>query len=172
MSGSESLLDHMLASRQGRSAGVVDVDASLVKLVIFTLGGDWFAFPGANVREVLADLPVFGLPQCPPWLEGVMNLRGDIESVIRLRLLLGYDEPKAGAPSRILLAEGSALRSGVRVDTVEDVLDAPESSIRPPPHALAPLLQRIVQGVIDFRGNPAVVLDVDRIFEDCWSERA
>ena len=139
-------LDQVLALRHGAASPVVDVEEPVIKLVIFTLAEEWFAFAGNKIREILADSPVFFLPGCPASLEGVINVRGDIESVIRLHTLLGFPESQIGASSSILIGQGNHLRSGIRVDRVEEVIDLPQSSIRTPPHTLPEALRSIVLG--------------------------
>ena len=158
-------LDQVLASRQGAGA-IVNVDEPQIKLVVFTLDADWFAFPADSIREVLSDIQVFPLPRCPASLEGVINLRGDIESVIRLRSVLRYPDAPEGALSRVLLGEGGAMRSGIRVDRVEEVLDVPQRALRPAPHTIPDHLRDLVLGILDFSGRSVTVLSLERLFED------
>lgn len=162
----EATLDRILARRSESAGRVVDVDEPTVKLVIVSLDQHWFAFHGERVKEVLADHPVFFLPGCPPSLEGVINVRGDIELVVRLRALVGLPEAEAEAGSRIVLGQASAMRSGIRVDRVEDVVDVAESAIQAPPHTIPDHLRPIVLGIVDFRGHLVHLLDLERLFED------
>lgn len=166
MSEDTPTLDQILAVRRGAAAAVVDVDVPMVKLVVVTLDGDWYAFAADRIAEVLADCPVYFLPGCPPSLEGVIHVRGDIESVIRLRVLLGLPPAAAGAPSRILIGQAAAMRSGLRVDSVEDVLDVPADSIQAPPHTIAESLKPLVRGIATVRGHLVTVFDLDRLFAD------
>ncbi|MDR3437365.1 chemotaxis protein CheW [Telmatospirillum sp.] len=158
-------LDQILALKRGDSGPVVNVDEPQVKLVVLTLGGDWFAFHGGKVREVLPDCPVFYLPGCPSSMEGVINVRGDIETVIGLRSVLGYP-PGEEAGSRILLCQAAGMRSGVRVDAVEEVMDVPQSAIQAPPHTIAENRKPIVLGIVTFGGRQVTLLDLDRLFAD------
>ena len=156
-----------ILARKRQSAGqTVDVDEPLVKLVVFALGEQRFAFYGEVISEVLADSEVYFLPGCPPSMEGVINVRGDIESVIRLRAVLGLPEARDAAASRILLGRTRAMRSGLRVDRVEDVLDVPQSAIQPPPHTLTEPLRPLVLGIVLLGGQPVHLLDLERILAD------
>ena len=159
-------LDDILARKRQTGGEVVNVDEPTVKLVFFTLGEQWYAFHGENIREVLADNEVYYLPGCPSSMEGVINVRGDIESVIRLRALLGLPEVKASASSRILLGKASAMSSGIRVDRVEEVLDVLQSAIQSPPHTLPEHLRPIVLGIVMYREHLVHLLDLERIFSD------
>ena len=159
-------LADVLARQRLTGRDATEVDEPLVKLVVFSLGEQWFAFRGEAIREVLADSEVYFLPGCPTSMEGVINVRGDIESVIRLRAVLGLPEIETSATSRILLAKADAIRSGLRVDRVEDVLDVPLSDLQSPPHTLPERLRTLVLGIVMVRDQPVHLLDISRILAD------
>lgn len=159
-------LDQALLQRSKAAQEIIDVDEPVIKLVIFELGGEWFAFLGEAIREILSQVEIFFVPGCPPSLEGVINVRGDIESVIRLSELLGKPVTEPAASSVILLGVGGGMHSGIRADRVVDVLDMAQSAIQPPPATLPEQLRRIVSGVTQYRNNPVVLLDLNRIFEE------
>lgn len=163
---SESALDQILSQRHEARKEVVSVDEPAVKLVIFELGGDWFAFHGERIREILAQADVFFVPGCPASLEGVINVRGDIESVLLLHDLLRLPASPASRGSSILLGRGGGMSSGIRVDRVVDVVDVPQSRVQPAPGALPEHMQPLVLGLLHFRERPVAVLDLDRIFAD------
>jgi purine-binding chemotaxis protein CheW len=159
-------LDKMLSLRRERSSEIVNVDEASVKLVIFELAGDWFAFQGENISEILPGVDVFFVPGCPASLEGVINVRGDIDSVIRLSELLGKPLTDTTAASSILRGHSKSMRSGIRVDRVIDVLDVVQSAIQPPHASLPEHMRHIVTGFMKHQDKPVALLDLERIFED------
>lgn len=161
---SDTNLDQILAKRQTARKEIVNVDEPQIKLVIFALGEDWFAFHGERIREILTKASIFFVPGCPASLEGVINVRGDIESVIRLHELLQVPLPEPGAPSAILLGSGTAMNSGIRIDQVVDLIDVPQSFIQPPPANLPEQLRPFVSGLFRFKQRPVSVLDLEQIF--------
>lgn len=163
---SELTLDQVLTQRREANQDIVNVDEPMVKLVIFAIGDDWFAFHGERIREILAEADVHFVPGCPASLEGVINVRGDIESVIRLNDLLSLPDSGGGRGSSILLGRGGGMSSGIRVDRVIDVVDLPQSTIQPPPATLAEHLRVLVLGVLRFQERPVAVLDLDKLFAD------
>ncbi len=164
--GADPTLDQILEAHRGEARAIINVDEPLIKLVVFTLGRDWFAFLGEKVKEVLPDSPVFYLPGCPQSLEGVINVRGDIESVVNLRAVLGYPPGPDHQNSRILLCQTADMRSGLRVDAVEEVTDVVQSRLQPPPHTIAESRKLLVLGIVHFAGQLVTVLDLERIFTD------
>ncbi len=162
---SETTLDQVLSGRREAQQDIVNVDEPAVKLVIFELGPDWFAFHGERVSEILAHAEVFFVPGCPPSLEGVINVRGDIASVIRLHEMLHLPGSNA-ANSSILIGHGGGISSGIRVDRIVDVVDVAQSSIQPPPATLSDHLRPLVLGVLRFQEQPVTLLDLDALFAD------
>ena len=143
---------------------VVDIDEAAVKLVIFALGDEWFAFSGKQIREILVYKDIFFVPGCPASLEGVINVRGDIESVIRLNELLHLPLPETESAGEILLGRNAVMTSGIRVDRVIDVIDFPESLIQPPPANLADFMRVLVAGIFTFKQKIVTWLDLEQIF--------
>jgi purine-binding chemotaxis protein CheW len=166
MEHEQSDLDKILSLRLDASAEIINVDEPTVKLVIFELCGEWFAFPGEAIREILPPAVVYFVPGCPSSLEGVINVRGDIESVIRLAELLGKPATDSASTSSILRGQGGGMHSGIRVDRVVDVLDIVQSAIQPPPTTLPEHRRRIVTGLMRYQDMPVAILDLHRIFED------
>lgn len=170
---SSSQLDQLLAERNSYEQEIIDVDEPVTKLVIFRLAEQYFAFPGANIAEVLTgDETVYFLPGMPASVEGVINVRGDIESVICLHQLLQLtshaDKAKQNLTS-ILLGKGETMHSGLRVDQLLDVVDIPHSQLQPPPDALPEHLQSYVTSLLSFNNLPVTVLDIDAVF-NAWQK--
>lgn len=161
---SDSTFDQILTQRREARQSIVNVDEPQIQLVIFALGADWFAVHGERIREILAGGDVFFVPGSPPSMEGVINVRGDIESVIRLNDVLHLPESTQSAHSSILLGCTRQMTSGIRVDRVVDVVEVSLSQIQPPPSTLPEGLRTQVMGVLPFQNMPVAVLDLDNIF--------
>ena len=169
---SATTLDQVLSQRREANQDIVNVDEPSVKLVIFELSQQRFAFHGERIREILAQAEVFFLPGCPASLEGVINVRGDIESVIRPHELLHLPVSDTGHQSSILIGHTASndstnsMSSGIRVDRVIDVIDVPHSAIQPPPATLPEHMRVLVLGVLNFQDIPVAVLDLEQMFAD------
>ena len=169
----ESQLDQLLAQQHNNQHEIVDVDEPVIKLVIFSLGEHYFAFPGLVIKEVLqGNETVFFVPGMPASVEGVINVRGDIESVLKLHTLLqvaDVAEKNMAHQTAILLASGTKMHSGLRVDRLLDVVDITQSQIQQPPDALPEYLQPFVTGLLKFNSLAVAVLDIDAIF-NAWQK--
>jgi purine-binding chemotaxis protein CheW len=159
-------LDSLLQLRRQADADVINVDESTRKFVIFALDKEWFAIAGENIREILPLGRIFFVPGCPPSLEGVINVRGDIESLISLSILLGRAASELPAGESILLGHGAGMQSGIRVGRVIDVVDVPESQVHAPHATLPENMKGIVCGLMLHKEIPVTILDLNTIFED------
>ncbi|MEY6433194.1 chemotaxis protein CheW [Thioalkalicoccus limnaeus] len=147
-------------------AAIVDVETPTTQLVLFAVGDSLFAFPGTSILEILPWARIYPIPGCPPSLEGVLHLRGEIVSVVRLGDLLDRGHAEPDRKTAILLGQGAGLRSGLHVDRVLDVLELASTGIQPPPTTLAESLRRLATGVFHYRDQPVILLDLDRLFTD------
>ncbi|MBI5633959.1 MAG: chemotaxis protein CheW [Nitrospirae bacterium] len=150
--------------RKGKET-TVDVEAEQVKVVIFTLRDGLYAFPGADVKEILPLMDISPVPGAPDFIPGLINNRGDIESVINLNKFLGLPDSNKTAASRIIMASKTGLRSGILVDEVLDVVDVPLNSIKPPLSTLDHAIKELVTGEMLYNNRTVVMLDISRLFE-------
>ncbi|MDP2168716.1 MAG: chemotaxis protein CheW [Thermodesulfovibrionales bacterium] len=159
---SDLILDELKRRRQRE---VVDVEEEKVKIVIFSLLDDCFAFYGSDIKEILPPQTIYFVPGAPDFIMGVINNRGDVESVININRFLGFPDPEMGPQSRIALAYGAGIRSGILVDSILDVMDVPISLISPPLSTLDEGKREFVTGEMAYGNKNVTVLSVGKIFE-------
>ncbi|AUB80258.1 chemotaxis protein CheW [Candidatus Thiodictyon syntrophicum] len=157
-------LDAILDQRTHDGGAGVAVAAVTAQWVVFCIGERPFALPGRQVLEILQTPPIHFVPGCPPALEGVIEVRGTIWSVLRLDELLETAPGPVTRRNAILLGRAAAMQSGLRVDAVDDVLDlAPDAILAPPPD-LPGRLPGLVTGVFQHRARAVLALDLERLF--------
>lgn len=148
--------------RQQRVKEVVDVEEERVKIVIFTSGKNSYAFYGCNISEILPACEISWVPSLPEYLPGLINVRGDIESVIDISCFLGEErtDPEGG---HIAMAVWGDFHSGVIIDSIEDVVDIPVSAIEPPLSTLDGTARDLVAGEIRYGGKTVTLLDIGKL---------
>lgn len=140
--------------------------AGPVKLVCFYLHGQEYAADIANVVETLAVRPVTRVFLTPPWLAGIMNLRGDVVVVLDLSRLLGMAPTVVTDDSRIVLARHGGLRAGLLVDGLAELRSEVRERLQPVPVTLAPEVAGLLHGILTFSPGEVVrVLDLPALFE-------
>lgn len=157
---SELILDEL--KKRQRTKEVVDVEEERVKVVIFTCGANRYAFYGADIREILPACDISWVPGLPDFLPGLVNIRGDIESIIDISWFLGEEraDPKK---SHIAMAVWEDFHSGVMIDSIEDVVDIPLSLIEPPLATLGGAARDLVAGEIRHGGETVTLLDIGKL---------
>lgn len=146
---------------------VVDVDEPTQQLVLFRLNDQQFALPGSAVSEILpSDQPVYYVPGLPTSTEGVLHLRGKIESVVSLHQLLGLPTQEGTPQGMILLVRAAGMTSGVRIEQLDDVCEVAQSMLQAPPETLHAALRPYVSALwqIDER-HALALLDPEALFD-------
>ena len=142
----------------------------MVKLVIFTLLNDYFAFTAENIKEILPAEKINFVPGVPDYILGIINVRGDIESVIDINEMLGMAPLELETQNHIIIAKAEGIRSGIRVGSVEDVMDFPQESFQPPIATLNEKIKPFVKGGNQYMNQNVTVLDINEIFKKITSE--
>jgi len=161
-SKSKLILDEL--KRRRTREKIVDVDEETIKVVIFSLLDETYAFNGPEVKEILPLLPVYYVPGSPDFIPGVINIRGDIESVININRFLGLPDSKPSPKSRIALVDKNGVRSGIILDSVEEVIDIPASLVKPPLSTLNKAVRDYVAGEFMYQDRNVTILDIGKIF--------
>jgi chemotaxis signal transduction protein len=136
-----------------------------LEFVVFTLAGTDYAVPIGKLVEMSRPLPVTPVPNLPEWVLGVANVRGDIVSLVDLRLFLGLERCERPAQQRLLVvrARGEDMTAGLLVDQVRGLRRLPASSFEA---LAAPVTDRVgayLQGLAECGGRLLAVLDLDRL---------
>lgn len=132
-----------------------------LQFLVFRLGDDEFGLPIAAVDEV-GEVPatIARVPKTPKFLEGVVNLRGEVLPVVDQRRR--FDMPALGGATRrrVVVVRSERHRAGLIVDGVSDVLRVPAGSLEPAPQ-LTDQVGRLVRGVVNLPAAKRMVLVLD-----------
>ena len=138
------------------------------KFLSFCLGTEHYGVEILRVREIIGLLAITPLPQTPPYVKGVMNLRGRIIPVIDLRLRFGLNAADATKETCIVVLESSEQDAsqtvmGAVVDSVREVQDIAKSAIEPPPEFGCEIPLRYIQGMGKVKDKVVVLLDIGEV---------
>ena len=141
--------------------GLKEARGEASRHLIFSLHGEQYAVPLLNVKEVIALTETTPVPYSPPYFKGIMNLRGQVISVIDLRLKLKMPRAESNTESAIIILDLAPLSLGIIVDSVESVLSVKQDEILPPPdvgsHTAA-----YIRGVTRKEKKLILLLDIER----------
>ena len=135
----------------------------------FQLGEEVFGVDVAKTREVLDLTSITRVPGTPPFMLGVINLRGGVVPVVDLRLKFGMPAVQQSRDTCIIVIDivldGETITVGAVADSVREVLDLDNGQIEPPPRIGTRLKTDFIRGMgrID-DGRFLILLDIDRVF--------
>lgn len=138
------------------------------KYVTFKLDAETYALPIDRVREVLEFTTVTKVPHTPPFVRGVINLRGRVLPLVDMRLNFRLGETAKTAKTRVLIIEltvdGEPTLLGALADAVEDVVDLDEAQIRPAPKIGTRLRTEFIRGIGQLGDEFVIILDIEKVF--------
>ena len=129
-----------------------------VDVVEFELGGERYALDIQLAREIVEMIPITPIPRAPPYISGVINLRGEITNIMNLNTLLGLPNQEVRDNQKIIVlvpeaAGGSNV--GIIVDDVSSVLQITESDIEHMGEGFASEFSSFVKGIIKIKSDDA-----------------
>lgn len=137
----------------------------LAQVVTFSLAGEEFGVPILEVREIIRMTPITPVPRAPEFVEGVINLRGQIIPVVDLRKRFGITAAEVGAHTRIIVIEVNDNVLGLIVDAVDEVLRIPADTIAPPPALVAGGIgSEYIRGISHFNNKMIILIEMGRVF--------
>ena len=132
----------------------------------FSLSGEMFAVGILNVKEIIEYGTLTEIPMMPPFIRGVINLRGRVVPVIDLTARFGGRRSEVGKRTCIVIVEimaGTEARElGIIVDSVSEVLEIPMNEIEPPPSFGATIRADFIAGMGKVSGKFVIILKIDR----------
>jgi len=132
----------------------------------FALHGEMFAVGILNVREIIEYGMLTEIPMMPPFIRGVINLRGRVVPVIDLSARFGGKASEVGKRTCIVIVELAAgddrRELGIIVDAVSEVLEIPQNEIEPPPSFGAKIRADFIAGMGKVNGKFVIILRIDR----------
>lgn len=137
------------------------------KYLTFTLAGEEYGISILKVKEIIGMLPITTVPQTPPYVKGVINLRGKVIPVVDLRRKFGMDPMEYTERTCIIVVEiaGSVktIPMGIVVDSVSEVLNIKSADIEETPSFGNRLDTDYILGMAKVGGGVKILLDIDRV---------
>jgi purine-binding chemotaxis protein CheW len=134
-------------------------------IVGFKVGRETYGVPITSLHEIVRVPEITAVPDAPDYMEGVINLRGKIVSVIDLRKRFGEPQTALNRRNRILVVEHGGRLCGLIVDSASEVIKIPTAEIEPAPATLQEGGLNCVTGLGKYRGRLIVLLDMAKLLE-------
>lgn len=130
-----------------------------MQVVVFKLADEQFAVETAKVQSINDTMEITKVPNSPKHIKGLINLRGNIISLLDINLLLDIDKNDKGQNNIIILEMEDEL-AGITVDEVDEVLEIEESIIEKVENERK---KAFIKGVINFQDRIVTLIDIDKL---------
>ena len=139
------------------------LSGEVVQVVSFRLGNEEYGVEIAQVQEIIRMVEITHVPRAPRFMEGVINLRGQLIPIIDLRTRFGMQKIDATKSTRIIVTEIGNKRVGIVVDSVSEVLNIPIENVEDAPEMIAGVGTEYIQGVGKLDERLIIMLDLTMV---------
>lgn len=143
-------------------AGAEDI----VQLVGFSVGNEDFGVDILKVHEINRIMSITDIPNAPEFVEGIINLRGQVIPIINLRTRLKMPKIEYDSKTRIIVVEIAGKTVGFIVDNVTEVLRIPTSIMEKPPELVTDIDTDYINAVCKLDDRLLILLDLDKVLSN------
>ena len=141
-------------------------EGQLDQLISFAISEEDYGVDIQTVKEVIRHREITRLPKAPPFVKGVINLRGDIIPIVDLRERFGMEQQEYTDMTRVMVVEVGDRSVGMVVDSVSHVLRIEQDQIEPPPSCVGKISEEYIRGVGKVAEKLIVLLNIDKILSE------
>ncbi len=149
----------------------VDLSDEVLQWVTYRLGEETYGINVMQVQEVLRHSEIAPVPGSPEYVLGIINLRGNVVTVIDTRTRFGLPSTETTDNTRIVIIESDEQVVGILVDSVAEVVYLKSSEIDSAPNVGTEESARFIQGVSNRDGELLILVDLNKLLSDEeWEE--
>ena len=137
--------------------------ADEIQLVVFSLGREEFAVEVTQVREIMRMEEITRMPKSPDFVEGIINLRGQIIAVVELAKRLNLEAGERSGDTRIIVVEAEDIKVGMIVDSVSEGLRVSADAVEPSPTLATDVAAAYLRGVVKQDNRLIILLDLTKV---------
>ena len=138
-----------------------NISGSISQWVTFSLNGEIYGIDVMQVQEVLRMTPIAPVPGAPHFVLGIVNLRGNVVTVVDSRVRFGLMSKEPDEYTRIIIVEAQDVVIGLLVDAVAEVVEVPSKSIETSPSIGGEDRSKYIKGVQTREDSLLILIDLD-----------
>ncbi len=137
-----------------------------LQLIVFRLAREWYGVEITKAKEVIKPVKITYLPSSPEYIAGIVNLRGNILSVMDLKTMFGLPHEEPTEKTRIIAVEFGFLETGFWVDEVVESIEVPVTKIEPALLTLPAKGGKYIEGQCKADNKLIGLINVEKILEE------
>ncbi|MBN2353299.1 MAG: purine-binding chemotaxis protein CheW [Spirochaetales bacterium] len=138
------------------------------QVVTFQLGQETYGVDIMDVKRIVGLREVREIPNAPPYVEGILNLRGVVTPIINLHKRFMFKNVELSDDDSLLsgfiIIEINKMILGIMIDKILRVVTIDPVHIQPPPKMISGIGVEYIQGVVNEEGNYVIILDIQKLF--------
>ncbi len=137
-----------------------------VGILLFRLGDEWYAVYVSDVREIYQEYAITPIPCVPEFILGVVNIRGEIISVMDVAKLMRLGQLTSDiALAPAIVIQNEECTTAIVVDEIGDILDIPREGVEPPLSVMDKVSAEFIAGSVYWESRLIGLVNIDRILE-------
>ncbi len=144
----------------------IDEDSQKNRFLTFHLGKESYGIEIGYVTEIIVMQDITKVPDLPEFIIGVVNLRGNVISVMDMRKRFHLEPKEYDDRTCIIVVDISDIAIGLLVDTVNEVLNIPESQVDPPPKTHSGIKSSYIMGMGKIEDQVKILLNIEKILHE------
>ncbi len=153
-----------MKTEKNKNKETIDL-GNISQIILFKLYNEMFSFRIDKISEIQELMNIIRVPNADDYIEGIINLRGEVITIINIKKKLGLDDTSIPPKSMIIVAEFPTMRVGMLVDAVKEVKNIYERDIEPAPKLVAGISTDFLEGIGKVDNEPVIILDLNKILE-------
>lgn len=138
-----------------------------MQVVVFKLGTDEYCVPVSQAREIQTYSIPTRIPNTPEFVEGIINLRGQIIPILDLKKRFGSGATEINAATKIIIIDMEGELLGILVDSVSEVLKIPQNRFEPPPSAVKTSINNnYISGIGKLNNRLLILIDLGKVLNE------
>ncbi len=134
-----------------------------VKVLTFWLANEEYAIDISVIEEITKPIPVTYVPRVPPYINGIVNLRGRVIPILNVHVRLGLAPIVPGNKNRFIVCRTELAEVGILADRVNDVVHLEKYQLEPPPAKIAASGSGFIKNIGRTGGRILIVLNGDKL---------
>jgi purine-binding chemotaxis protein CheW len=133
--------------------------------ILFDLAGATYGVRSREIEQLEMVGAITPVPNAPPFVDGVVSVRGQVIPVVNLRARFGFPRVELGLRSRLLVVRREGRTVGFVVDSAREFTRIPPDAIQPPPEGVSGLNGRYLEGLAHLGERLVLILDMTDLFD-------
>ncbi len=131
------------------------------QLIVFNLGEEEFGVEVTKLKEIIKPPRIVSVPDTPAFIEGIINLRGEVHPIFNLRKKFGFVEKPFDENTKILIVNVNDNKVGVVVDEVSEIIRLNDDDIEKTPEMVSKVSGEYISGVGKKDDRMVIMLNLD-----------